>query len=274
MRQVTELREIQSLALELLSLIDAFCKEQDIDYYLGYGTLIGTIRHHGFIPWDDDIDIWMKREAYQRFVSTFPGWGENHGVYLNVAQTVPKKYNRPHAQVCLSKTTLIPNDRRNDFKEGYFIDIFPLDGTPNNPLLRWFRLSHLQLLKNIATLAAYGGDMKNTSLKTRLISAVASIVKTVDTQQTMLKYEKVACKSKCFDSEYLQVLMPAGRKGRNTLIKREYFDSTVQMPFETITASVPSGYDQILRGIYGDYMQLPPIEKRKPHHDFKLFIEE
>ena len=274
MHQVTELKEIQSLALELLYLVDKFCKEQGIDYYLAYGTLIGTVRHHGFIPWDDDIDIWIKREEYRRFIDSVPKWGEDHGVYLNSAQTVPRKYNRAPAQVCLAKTTLIANDRCNEFKEGYFIDIFPLDGTPNNPLHRWLRLTHLQLLKNIATLAAYRGNVKNPSLKARLIAVVASVVKKIDTQKTMLEYEKVASKSKCDDSEYVQVLTPAGRKGRNALIKSDNFDSTIQMSFETITASVPSGYDKILRNIYGDYMQLPPVEARKPHHYFKLYIED
>lgn len=274
-RQVTDLKEIQGLALKLLSQVDNFCKENQIAYYLAYGTLLGAVRHQGFIPWDDDIDIWMRRDDFKRLVSIFPEWGKAHGLFINVAQTVHKNYNRAHAQICLSNTTLIANDRRNAFKEGYFIDVFPLDGTPNNSVLRWIRLTHLQILKNIATLAAYRSDIKdNATTKTRLITVIASIFKNIDTQTIMLKYEEVASKSNCSSSEYLQILTPAGRKGRNTLIRRKFFDSVRQMPFENITASVPMGYDQILRQIYGDYMKLPPIDARKPHHDFTLFIED
>ena len=275
MRQVTELNEIQNLALNILIQVDQFCKENRINYYLAYGTLLGTIRHKGFIPWDDDIDIWMKRDDYRRMVSLFPEWGEKHGLFLNATQTVPMRYNRVHAQICLQNTKLVPNDRRNNYREGYFIDIFPLDGTPNNPALRWMRLTHLQILKNIATLAAYGGDLKNKKGgKDKIVAKLAKMMRNTDTQKVMLKYERVASRSKCDSSEFLQVLTPGGRKGRNTLIRREYFDTVSQKPFETITASVPTGYDMILRGIYGDYMQLPPIEARKPHHDFTLYIED
>ena len=275
MRQVTDLKEIQSLALKLLMQVDEFCKEFQINYFLAYGTLIGAVRHKGFIPWDDDIDIWMKREDYKRMIDIFPKWGKERGLFINAAQTVQKKYNRAHAQICLDNTKLIAHDRRNDYEEGYFLDIFPLDGTPNNAVLRWIRLTHLQILKNIATLAAYNCDTKiNSMFKTRLIAIIARLFKNVDTQKVMLNYEAVASQTNCSTSEYLQILTPGGRRGRNALLRREYFDSVKKMSFETITASVPAGYDQILRVIYGDYMKLPPIDARKPHHDFTLFIKE
>ena len=274
MRQVTDLKEIQSLALKLLIQLDTFCKEYQIEYYVAYGTLLGTIRHKGFIPWDDDIDIWMKREDFKKLTNVFPEWGKKHNLFLNVAQTVPK-YNRVHAQICLGNTKLIPNDRRNDFREGYFLDIFPLDGTPNNFVFRWLKLTYLQILKNMATLSAYGRDMKSDStMKDKIIRLLAHLIKGIDIQKLMLKYEEVASQHSCSSSEYLQILTPGGRKGRNALIKREFFDSVRQMPFETIIVSVPADYNKILREIYGDYMKFPPVEARSPHHDFKLFIED
>lgn len=137
--------------------------------------------------------------------------GKKHNLFLNVAQTVPK-YNRVHAQICLGNTKLIPNDRRNDFREGYFLDIFPIDGTPNNFVFRWLRLTYLQILKNMATLSAYGRDMKSDStMKDKIIRLLAQLIKGVDIQKLMLKYEEIASQSSCFSSEYLQVIR-AGKK--------------------------------------------------------------
>ena len=83
MRQVTDLKEIQYLALEIFKAVKVFCEEKDITYYLAYGTLLGAIRHKGFIPWDDDIDLWMKREDFNRFCKEFPVWGNKNGLYVN-----------------------------------------------------------------------------------------------------------------------------------------------------------------------------------------------
>lgn len=274
MRQVTDLKEIQSLALKILIQVDEFCKDHEIDYFLAYGTLLGAVRHKGFIPWDDDIDIWMKRDNFNRLVTEFPEWGKKHGLYINAAETVDK-YNRVHAQICMENSNLIPNDRHNPFREGYFIDIFPLDGTPNNSINRWVRLKRLQFLKNIATLSAYGADQKENASKTEKgIGKVAKLFRNIDTRKLMLKYGRIAEKSNCDSSEFLQ-LLPNGRKrGGVYLLPSESFKSVVPIQFETITSMAPSGYDAILKSMYGNYMEFPPGDARKPHHDFKLYIDE
>lgn len=266
MRQVVELREIQDLALEILKAVKIFCEEQDITYYLAYGTLLGAIRHKGFIPWDDDIDLWMKREDFNRFCTEFPDWGKKNGLYVNSVRTTDK-YNRVHAQVCLEKTKLQANDRSNPFKEGYFIDIFPLDGTPNNGFVRWMHMTHLQMLKNLVTLSAYNPKKKSA------VSEVAKLFRNVDTDKVLKKYEKAAEKHPCEQSEFLQMMAPGKKRGRNILIPAAYFNGTTEIQFEDTTAPAPVGYDAALRSIYGDYMQLPPVEARKPHHDFTLWME-
>ena len=88
MRQVTELKEMQSLALTILKGINEFCSEYKISYYLAYGTLLGAIRHKGFIPWDDDIDLWMKRDEFNILCENFQAWGLSHGLYINSIKTV------------------------------------------------------------------------------------------------------------------------------------------------------------------------------------------
>lgn len=267
MRQVTELKEIQGLALEILKPISKYCQEKQIAYYLGYGTLLGAIRHNGFIPWDDDIDLWMKRADFNRFCTEFSDWGKKYGLYINSVKTT-EKYNRVHAQVCLRNTKLKANDRVNSFEEGYFVDIFPLDGTPNNAFSRWLHMTRLQMLKNMVTLSAYNAENKSAK------AFVAKMFRNVDTVGVLRRYEKIAEKYDCEKSKYLQMMAPGRRHGRNILVDAAYFMSTEQIPFEDVNVPAPAGYDDILRGIYGDYMQLPPEEYRKPHHDFVLWKED
>lgn len=267
MRQVTELKEIQALALEILKPVQSFCTEEKIPYFLAYGTLLGAIRHKGFIPWDDDIDLWMKRDDFNRFCTKFPEWGEKHSLYVNSVRTT-EKYNRVHAQVCLQNTRLVANDRNNPFREGYFIDIFPLDGTPNNKLLRWLHMTRLQTLKNVVTLAAYD------SKKDNITAQIAKLFRNVDTVSVLNRYERIAEEYSCKKSKYLQMMAPGKKRGRNILISAEYFTDVKEVIFGDTTALAPVGYDAALHGIYGDYMMLPPEEARKPHHDFTLWVEE
>lgn len=267
MRQVTELKEMQSLALTILKGINEFCSEYKISYYLAYGTLLGAIRHKGFIPWDDDIDLWMKRDEFNILCENFQAWGLSHGLYINSIKTV-QNYNRVHAKICLKNTQLKENERVNQYEEGYFVDVFPLDGTPNSKAGRLLHLKKLQLLKNIVTLSAYNKGNKSA------IAQVAKLFRNIDSQSVLSKYEKLAEKCPCDGSYYLKVISPGSKRGRDILIDAIHFEGSTMIPFEDTIAMVPSGYDSILRDIYGDYMQLPPEEARKPHHDFTLYINE
>lgn len=273
MRQVTDLKEIQKLALNIFAKFDAFCREYDIEYYMAYGTLIGTVRHHGFIPWDDDIDVWVKRNDYDKVVEFFPEWGKEHGLYLNSATTT-ENYNRIFAKVCMENTNLETLDRHNNFKEGYFIDIFVLDGSPNNSFLRWLRVTHLQLLRNVVTLSAYGADqMPNASLKAKIYGKIAVLFRGIDQNKWTRKFEQVAAKSSCDTSDYLQVAI-RNSKGRALLMPSKWFSESIKMKYEDMEASVPVGYDDVLKLIFGDYMQLPPEEQRKPGHAAKIYIDD
>lgn len=273
MRQITDLKEIQALALRIFKQFDLFCKEFGVEYFMAYGTLIGTVRHQGFIPWDDDIDVWVKREDYIKIVTNFPEWGRERGLFLNAPTTI-NKYNRIFAKICMKHTKVETLDRHNNFNEGYFIDIFVLDGSPNNPLHRFLRVTHLQYLRNIVTLAAYGADqLPNPSKKVKLYSIISKLFQWVDQNSTVRKYERIASKSSCKDSNYL--LIPIrNSKGRALEMPSAWFESGVRMKYEDMEAIVPIGYDKILRHIFGDYMELPPEDQRKPGHAAKFYIDD
>ena len=83
MRPITELQEIKDIVLSIMTAVHNYCEENKITYYLAYGTLLGAVRHNGFIPWDDDIDIWMPRPDYERFLREFPAYGKTHNLFLS-----------------------------------------------------------------------------------------------------------------------------------------------------------------------------------------------
>ncbi len=274
MKEITELKDIQTLALLLLKDVDEFCAQEGITYYLGYGTLLGAIRHGGFIPWDEDMDIWIKREDYQKFVSKFPEWGQKKDLYLNSPRTV-RFYNRPHSQVCLAKTLLIQNERNDRFEEGYYIDVFPIDGLPNGVILQWLRIKHLQLLKNICTLSSYSVKQgRKKTLKKQIFLLISLLFNGIDTQKIMIRYENVAALSPCSTSMNLQIIAPANNRGRNMVMEAKDFDSAEFRKFEDLEAAIPCGYKNVLSKLYGDYMTPPPEDQRKPHHDFRLYLKD
>lgn len=273
LKQLTELKDIQSLALRIFKEFHDFCLEYGIEYYMAYGTLIGTIRHQGFIPWDDDIDVWVKREDYTRIAELFPEWGKKRGLYLNSATTT-ENYNRIFAKVCLEHTKVRTLDRHNHYDEGYFIDIFVLEGSPNNAFKRYFRVKRLQYLRNIVTLASYGADqLPDPSKKALFYSKISKLFRKIDQNKAVRKFEATASKSLCKDSKYL--LIPVRKsKGKAIQMPSEWFVSSMRRQFEGIEASVPCGYDSVLRKIFGDYMQLPPEDQRKPGHAAEFYIDD
>ena len=158
MRTITDLHEMQKLAIDIFTSFKSFCELNDLKYFLACGTLIGAIRHHGFIPWDDDIDIWMPRDDYDKLCRKFPEWGSAHNLYINCAfQT--KGYDRAFAKICLASTHLKMHGYKSAYSEGYFIDVFPIDGLPSSRVFRWLRLTHLQILKNIGTMISYDANL-------------------------------------------------------------------------------------------------------------------
>ena len=273
MREIKNTKEIQELTLHIFKQFNTFCVEKGINFFLAYGTLIGAIRHNGFIPWDDDIDIWMLREDFERLVTEFPSWGKTHGLYINSPETVNRTYNRIHAQICSNNTKVVATNRIDNYEEGCFIDIFPIDGSPNDAVRRWIRLPHLQIIKNLGTISAVKPDAKNKSIKHRAISWAAAVLRCLNLSRIMGKYKNLARRSSYLASEYLQLPI-AGRKGRNLLLPRDYFLPSVKKSFENMDVAVPKEYDKVLKVIYGDYMVLPPEDKRVSFHECQFFISE
>lgn len=262
-------KELKSLLVEMLKEIDIFCSENGLRYFLAYGTLLGAVRHQGFIPWDDDVDIMMPRSDYQKFIKKFNGKIQSHKLQVVNSNSI-KDYYLPYAKV-IHTGTVVSENVNNAIRLGVFIDVFPLDNMSDNfkCAKRLFnRLSFYRnalMLKNIKRrngrsfikngIVAIG----NIALKILPISLLTAII-----DKKSRKYE---------DKEMTKYLANAvlGVYGEKEVMPSLWFEVAVKLKFEDFLFSVPKEYNNILTELYGDYMQLPPEEKRGTHHSFKAY---
>lgn len=259
--------EIKKIELEILRNIAAFCDENGLTYYLAYGTLLGAIRHHGFIPWDDDIDIWMPRDDYEKFLKSYNS-SCNDKRYKLIS---PCDENAKHtfAKVCRTDTVKIESGiRYNKDYLGIDVDIFPLDGQPEeqgeyqryyNKKMKFYKIHSYMLLETSIARNRLKANIFNI-IRSPFLPFEKSIVKWVK--------DKTAELNKLYDYNNSQYVGSTDSvyNVKNDRYLKKCFDEKIKVKFEGDYFYAPKGYDEILTLRYGDYMKLPPIEKRVTHH--------
>ena len=256
---------IKEIQLSILNQVIDFCEQNDIKYYLTGGTLIGAVRHKGFIPWDDDIDLNMPRRDYNRFFSTFNSFRNDSLIAISV--DTDKDYYLANGKVYDSNTILIED--LNQRKEiGVNIDIFPLDDLPGADLERSVFLKEMYLLRTLLSLKQIRISKTRAALKNIVLACSQFILKPVNCYWLLKvineKSQKYNDKDDCTYIAAVATLI----WGNKEIFKKELFTSTVKLEFEGRLMDCPSGYDSVLGQVYGDYMQLPPIEKQISHHSY------
>lgn len=260
MKYIT-IEEKKQLMLEMLSEIDEFCRKNDIKYFLGGGTLLGAIRHKGYIPWDDDADIALMRDDYEKLISIFKSKSGN--LELKDFRN-DKHYIWPSAKFVHNKTVLIENNNKR-FPIGVFIDVFPLDYVVGNKEKVISYQKKLELWKKILTLKYLHVDPQRGFLKNAVV-LIGRITYLIPNKIILRKIYKLSTKySENRDANY--VCSFAGAWGEREISERELFDTAIECEFEGCSFMIPKGYDKFLTNIYGDYMTPPPIEKRKSTHN-------
>lgn len=261
------LDELKIIQMDVLSVVHEFCTQNNIKYSLGCGTLLGAVRHKGYIPWDDDIDIYMLRNDYNRFIKIFPIIYKN----IKVASLErDKQWPRAYSQAYDDRT--IMQDGANDYQVGVGIDIFPIDYVPEDES-DWHSFNNKRkFLQNLYDMKSIGFSKKRGLAKNLLLVFFKLILLPISLRSIGEKVNKHARSLENCQSKYVfENSQGVGLKNRFDVA---LFDDIIEIPFEDRMFMSFSNFNNYLSNSYGDYMQLPPVEKRVSHHAFKAYWKE
>ncbi len=262
MKNKLNLDKIKQVTLGIMKEFKRVATLLELPYCLAYGTLLGAVRHQGFIPWDDDADVWMKRVDYDILIQKFNDYCQPH--YRLYSCEIDSSWKFTFAKVI---------DLRTEAKEyrmtkypgmGIFLDVFPLDYVPEdfksvdeqNQKIWWFWKRHF--LQKIETFAPISYPWLSWQYVTL----------------TRPKTLKGSCNKTCREyNDYCRQII-SGKELRlaacapdaRLQFDADIFDELQEMPFEDEVFSIPKSWDRVLRKSFGDYMQLPPVSKRKTNH--------
>lgn len=260
-----DFRALQLKALDILVYFSKFCDEHGLRYYLAGGTLLGAVRHKGFIPWDDDIDIHMPRPDYEKLPSIWKQYA-NTKKYPLCNTTLKRNYRHHAYSIADSETTLIERKNINDdIVQGIKIDVIPLDGAPKNKLKIEVQLfwAVLYAIYNVQRLPEnQGGNGMKTAIKIML-----GAVKSPEKRYRIWRRAERHMKKYDFEtSSYVKELVASFRT-MHCLYPRKNFDESVLLDFEGHKFPAHHYYKMYLENVYHDYMKLPPENERVPKGD-------
>lgn len=250
-KEYLSLEQVKNCELDILLYVGSICKEHNLRYYLSFGTLIGAIRHKGFIPWDDDIDISMPREDYEKLIVIA---GSLLNQRYKILSYTTKGYPYPFIKVVDSCTRIEDDGVVNYPHKGLWIDIFPIDGfkSSRRPLVSKLTI-YIERLRSLASYRYLPSKHK----KYVLIWCVARII---GYRFFQLLIEKLS-KNRGFDYYDYSGCLYAPLK----IMPKDVYGHGCLVEFEGYKFPVPSEFDLFLKEVYGDYMKLPPKEKQVSH---------
>ena len=254
-----ECREIQ---MSVLDEIDRLCKENHLKYSLAYGTLLGAIRHKGYIPWDDDIDIFLLRSDYDKLISLLKNASIKKADWLTLADDTCSDYFYPFAKVYDNRTTV--KMERHKGEMGLWVDIFPMDNLPQKQLFEKFFVYYCSFLRVISLSITTDFESKQYDKWTLFYKRIFHTFAKVIGEKRFCRYvERVYQKYANKPSKNVATLFFDTKTDR--ILDKEKIAETVSYAFENRHYDGVKNYDYYLTEFYSDYMQLPPVEKRYNH---------
>lgn len=258
-----EMKKVWLCQLEILYALINVCKKHNLRYYAISGTLLGAIRHKGYIPWDDDIDVVMPREDYDILCSN-PSWFVGK-IQLHLPSNKELYYEGWARLHNIETAVLYPNFKKEGSKQGIYIDIFPLDNFDNSDYKRRKIINRINVIGHAISYNC------NNNFLLRLFSSINKKIRLIKPESLFKKINKLS-KSNLFTGQIAVktcTVLPLSKNKFDSSL----FSASIEVPFEFINISIPIGYETILKTAYGDFMKFPPKEKRGTWHDFSFSVD-
>ncbi|ARW20157.1 MULTISPECIES: LicD family protein [Pediococcus] len=267
-----ELRKLQLIDINILNEVVDILEENKLRYFLIAGTLLGAVRHKGFIPWDDDMDIAMPRKDYDKFLDIF---SKKLPPYLHVKNFMTDSTFKYYITRIIDdryKVQEIRNENIDESITNISIDIFPIDGVPDNSLKR--QIYYFKILTYRALISLIQKENIDKARKRKMWERIAIFIGTKVPLRKIINPNKLhyridrLLKKQSNNSKYAGSIMGAYRT--KEIMPRKYFGEGKKYTFEGRTFRGPTDYDSYLKHMYGNYMELPDIEEQKNKRHFKI----
>ena len=257
-----DLKHLQKVLLMILKDFIEICEENDLNYYVCGGTALGAVRHNGFIPWDDDVDVYLFRKDYEKFLEIVSKKENDKYTFVNV---------KTHDDYFLYFTKMMLNGTKFEewwanqvnFKSQIFIDIFVLDNITDNRFKRFFQVKICRILDRLTTIAAIKleGYPKSVQTPSNIIHNIFKLlkIKPITISNLNLKLMKIN------KDDNSKMVCDFSEVGRPAVYERKDFGKPIKIKFESIEINVAQNYNYTLSKIYGDYMKIPDKKDRINH---------
>lgn len=268
MRELT-VDEVKARELAIMCKVRDFCRERGLTCYLAYGSLIGAVRHQGFIPWDDDVDLIMFREDYDVFMREF-NLGRQDSLAARCVEN-SRGYYHNMGKVIDESTLLIEKGNNLGDEIGVYIDIFAFDYLPEDDAERAKVLRRLQKLRDQYRRINEDLEEQRNPVKRLALRANKLLLKLLPGDLIARKMNEAAFAATGGRRTAICGELTSYSCRERSVFRTEWFDETIELPFEGEYFTAPKDYDTVLRFFYGDYMELPPEEKRHLEHGFTAY---
>lgn len=264
------LRPLWDAILEIYRAYVAVCKKHRLLYCVDGGTMLGAVRHHGFIPWDDDFDVRMPGPEVDRFLRVASA--ELPPYFKVVSWKTTKGYPFLFPKIVESRKDVVARVSKESglpLPQGIYIDIFPYDGYPAAGFARnWYQIRGLLLRMRKNFLFSIDTGTVKSSISRVVGSALKPLFPSVVDQYTYKEYCEKISRSYAYDASDVCGWFNLGKSTMQRLEVRHSWTDMIEIPFENELVPVPSNYDEVLTSFYGDYMRLPPENKRCLFHNW------
>jgi lipopolysaccharide cholinephosphotransferase len=262
-----ELRATQLIQLDMMLEVDRVCREYELRYSLAGGTLLGAVRHKGYIPWDDDADIVLLREDYNKFTQIFPKAADSSKYYFQDMDNTDG-YRWGYGKIRRKNSLWIRHGQEHmPFKQEIGIDIFPLDRLPSGKLKEPLHNFHCFVIRKLLW-----SEVGRFTDESALVRAIYSAMSRLSLTSVIKHYHSFADRHNAPQNRLLRVLMFPTPKGCAHEGRTDWYENYTELEFEGHCFSVMCGYREYLKLKYGDFMKLPRESERKTHplSKFKL----